>query len=433
MMKITSTAVKSMFVSLALLASLTSHLFAYTPLNSFGQKATRHLRLAINDLAVSKLGRPLFELAPPLPPPATNTLIPAGSYIIDMGVEPQTVNNGLKPYGLVWDLLHNHHVTILWAIKEGKAWGEADFNYSGSDFKGGPFIITASQRTASVNTTIANWEAKGVVGLTTTADFTAPVARVLNHSVRWTLDQQNGQIAEKYLIEAEIPASAYDWTLPGQLDCCQDIFVMPHAEPDWNSHAGLLTWNASQANGGCAGSIWAGCKAVSELENIVNPNNANERLNFLMATPSTPGDSPAVWAGDHDDATPPYSYAHFDHPIMQFIGGVEGAHENGAEQVYLPREAWRPSSLVGVWDPSQSNVPGLSPSGPFSILALWPQPAKPSCPLAWCQHRSKVARLIPFRLQPPAAPATTNSSGVVPVAAPFPTARRPTPLSPPPK
>ena len=37
-----------------------------------------------------------------------NINIPAGSVIIDMGVVPQTINNGIKPYGLVHLILKNH-------------------------------------------------------------------------------------------------------------------------------------------------------------------------------------------------------------------------------------------------------------------------------------------------------------------------------------
>jgi len=33
--------------------------------------------------------------------------IASGSYIINMGVSPQTVANGLKPYGLVYNLVKN--------------------------------------------------------------------------------------------------------------------------------------------------------------------------------------------------------------------------------------------------------------------------------------------------------------------------------------
>ncbi|RMH22736.1 MAG: hypothetical protein D6698_00560, partial [Gammaproteobacteria bacterium] len=90
-----------------------------------------------------------------------------------------------------------------------------------------------------------------------------------------------------------------------------------------------------------------------------------------MKTPANAGDYPAIWADDHNDASPPYNYDHFDHPIMQFLGGVEGAHENGAEEVYLPNDGWRPSTLIGVWDPTQNNVPSISP-GPAGIIVFGP-------------------------------------------------------------
>ncbi len=42
------------------------------------------------------------------------------------------------------------------------------FTYNGIQYKGGPFIIAAAYRTAAVNTAIANWQAAGVDGITTT-------------------------------------------------------------------------------------------------------------------------------------------------------------------------------------------------------------------------------------------------------------------------
>ena len=47
-----------------------------------------------------------------------NETIKAGSYIINMGAtNPQTIANGLKPYGLIYDLLRNHPSLI--AVKTG--------------------------------------------------------------------------------------------------------------------------------------------------------------------------------------------------------------------------------------------------------------------------------------------------------------------------
>ena len=300
---------------------------------------------------------------------ATNETFPTGSYIINMGVQPQTEDNALKPYGLVWELLHDHLIPIHWSIKKGKLKDAVDFTYQGTQFKGGPFIISAEWRSAAVNAVIESWESEGVVGVTTTTTMVVPINRVLNYSMNWTLDEDNGQIAENYLERAGIPESAYNWVLPGDLNCCNDVFVIPHAHPDWENHNNLLYWNDNEANGGCRGAIWTGCKSGSETENIFNPSNPLERLNFLMEDPIGPATNPAVWSGDHDDGTPGYTHDHHDHPIMQFMGTVDGAQESGAEQIYMPTNAWRPSTLIGVYDPDHPDIPSKSP-GPAAKLAF---------------------------------------------------------------
>ena len=57
----------------------------------------------------------------------TNVTIPAGSFIINMGVLPQTVANGLKPYGLVYELLANG-CPVDWVINGSKVKDGADFS-----------------------------------------------------------------------------------------------------------------------------------------------------------------------------------------------------------------------------------------------------------------------------------------------------------------
>ena len=63
--------------------------------------------------------------------------VPSGSYVINMGVIPQTADNALKPYGLIWELLSEQTVPILWVINPGKAKDGIDFTYNGVDYKGG--------------------------------------------------------------------------------------------------------------------------------------------------------------------------------------------------------------------------------------------------------------------------------------------------------
>ncbi|KFC60691.1 hypothetical protein [Flavobacterium gilvum] len=57
-----------------------------------------------------------------------NIEIPSGSFIINMGIVPQTLNNGLKPYGLVYALL-NIECPVYWVINSSKAKDGTDFTY----------------------------------------------------------------------------------------------------------------------------------------------------------------------------------------------------------------------------------------------------------------------------------------------------------------
>src|SRR5690349_21210068 len=66
---------------------------------------------------------------------ATETFT-SGAFIINMGVVPQTVANGLKPYGLIYDLIKNNDVPIKWVIGQGKVKDGVDFTYNGQDFRG---------------------------------------------------------------------------------------------------------------------------------------------------------------------------------------------------------------------------------------------------------------------------------------------------------
>ena len=45
----------------------------------------------------------------------------SGSYIINMGIVPQTYANGLKPYGMVYDLIRNYNTQVKWVIDTAKA------------------------------------------------------------------------------------------------------------------------------------------------------------------------------------------------------------------------------------------------------------------------------------------------------------------------
>ena len=271
---------------------------------------------------------------------------------------PQTINNGLKPYGLVYDLIKNHYVPIKWVINTSKLKDSSDFTHNGIAYRGGSFIIPAAYRTAAVNARITYWQSLGVVGATTTSPVTVPVYATFRTTPVWTLDDQNGAIAEDYLIAAGIPTSAYNWLAPSQLAGCNDIFIMPHADPTWATHNNLLAWNRDYK-----GAIWAACHAVSVIEALKNPSNLSQQMNFLTTTG-------LINYGNHADTSPPYNYSFSTHPFMQFMGVLDGAVQNGSEQVFLPSagSTWRPTTSVAVLDPTQQNVPTLS-AGPAAIVA----------------------------------------------------------------
>jgi hypothetical protein len=276
---------------------------------------------------------------------AQTETFPAGSYIINMGISPQTQDNALKPYGLIYDLIKNNKVPIKWVISPTKAIDGEDFNHQGVSYRGGTFIISAEHRTTAVNNKITSYK---VSGNTITVPLTVDVSYTLNSVPRWTLDDKNGKIAEAFFKQANIPSTAYDWKDPQKLDACNDIFVMPHADPTWSTHSNLYNWNRN-----FKGAIWAGCKAVSELENMTN---GSLQTNFL----STAG---LLFSDKHKDGSTPYSRAFPSSPASQYIGSSDDAHVGGAEQIYLPAlgSSWRPTTQVICFDPSQADVPSKSP------------------------------------------------------------------------
>ena len=286
----------------------------------------------------------------------------SGSFIINMGAtNPNTIANGLKPYGLMYDLIRNYNVPIKWVINQTKVKDGIDFTFNGIQYKGGTFIIPAEYRSAAVNGRITYWTGLGVVGTTTASALTLDVAVTIVSCPKWTLDATNGAIAEQFLINAGITNTAfpgaYNWKSPAALDCCDDYFVMPHADPTWATHGHLWAWNKD-----CLGSVWAGCHAVSVLESLVNPSDATQKMNFL----STTG---LLLFGSHSGGSVPYTHQLPSDPVAQYLGPTDLAQLNGSEQIYMPNAggAWRPTTKIIAYDPTQTNVPGSSP-GPASLI-----------------------------------------------------------------
>ncbi|TXI14787.1 MAG: gliding motility-associated C-terminal domain-containing protein [Pedobacter sp.] len=297
---------------------------------------------------------------------ATET-IPSGSFIVNLGVTPQTVANGLKPYGMIYDLLKNLHVPIKWVINSSKVKDGADFVYNGKSYSGGCFIITEPYRTNEVNAVINKWIALGVIGETITSSLDVDVYATLSYAPRWTLDKTvinlpgvtySGSLAVPFFENAGIPASAYggsslaSWKLPGDLDQCDDIFVLPHSFPTQATHQNLATWNSTNK-----GALWCACIASSQLENISG-------LNFLttggMMCPNY-ALYPSPCIEQHIQGTPSYTYASPADPVIQFVGGMDGA-TGGAESIYLPKLAsiWRSNTALYVTQPDHFNIGGYT-------------------------------------------------------------------------
>jgi len=275
----------------------------------------------------------------------------AGSYIIDMGQSNQTIENGLKPYGLVYELLIVEGIPVCWAINSSKSKDGTDFIADGKDYKGGSFILAGERITGSVMTIINTWRAKGVmVDGPTAGSFTAPVYQELTSWPIAVLDAQNDALITPYYNNAEIPTSSYILHAnPSMLSGCGggDMYVLPHADPDTWDLTDILWLIILRHYINNGGYLWAGCHAVSVLENLPG---CNFLSNDGLVHFKTPG---------HSNGTPPYTYLPSSdaYPIMQFIGNLDNATQTGSEQIFVPGVAgWRNTTSLAVYDPNYVNT-----------------------------------------------------------------------------
>jgi gliding motility-associated-like protein len=278
-----------------------------------------------------------------------STTFKSGTAIIDMGSAAPTVKNSLKPYGLIYALLKNNHVPVSYVVNGAKVKDGIDFIYNGKGYKGGTFIVSADYINTDIQTVLTNWTNQGVVVDYAISSFTVDVTYKFNFVPSWVMDKANGSIGVAFLSAAGIPASAYSFKTPAQLGSCDDLFVLPHADPTWANHGNLLTWNATQK-----GSIWAGCHAASELENLWDGADPATRMNFL----STDG---LVKFTDHNPTSTPFKSALPGDPVGQYVGKTDNAQLSGSETVYLPKtgSAWRPLTNILTTSPAQQDLPSL--------------------------------------------------------------------------
>jgi hypothetical protein len=303
-------------------------------------------------LALLALGLPTGAIAKTFAP---------GAYIIDMGQETQTIENGLKPYGLVYRLIVTQGIPVEWAILSGKAKDAADFKAGNKTYRAGSFIVAGERVTPQVETLIAAWRNKGVVvDGPLAAGFDAPIHKQLTSWPRAVLDAQTAQqLVVPFYANAEVPTSSYVTAgNPTLLTQCGDVYVLPHADPqNWTEASGYFAaLNNFIAQGG---NLWSACHAVSALESI--PGGQFLSQGGLV-----------LWT-DHDDGTPPYAYnpATLSDPVMQFLGTVDGSMQNGSEQIFLPAATgWRTTTTIATTDPDHAQAgPGLPSPGPATVLA----------------------------------------------------------------
>lgn len=304
-----------------------------------------------------------------------NEVISKDSYAVNLGITPQTTANALKPYGFIYEILSEYPVEIKWIINPDKKKDGIDFSLDDESFRSGSFIIPVSYITDEVKKKIETWESRGMIGRFLSEDKRLPVFTELSIAPKWTLDKQNGSIALAYFRAAGIPGSAHggydknNWKMPSELGVCDDIFVMPHAEPKFETHKNLYFWNRK-----FKGAIWAGCHAGSQLENLyghVSEEMDSEliQLNFLSAGVAGARTTGLVPFYDHRYATPPYTHLLPTDPVAQYLGRSDKAIINGSERIFYPKKAnaWRESARMIVVDQSAPDVPELS-NGPGAII-----------------------------------------------------------------
>ena len=276
---------------------------------------------------------------------ATET-VPSGSFIINMGISSPSIVSGLKPYGLLYEMIAVHKVPVKWCINTAKVKDGTDFTYNSINYKGGSFVIPGDLIDNTIQTRIAYWMTQGVQGVYTTSPIAVPVSYTINSFPSIMIDTLSGNqsIIISYFDNAGIPSSAYTTGTPNSITSCHDLWVNPHGDPTWATHGNLYNFALNQK-----GFIWSQCHSVSMLENVVNPSNIAQKMNFLSTSGlQCYGNSKCVGVSEVHVKPPvsPYTHQFPANPVMQFMGSMSGACLGGSEQWYVPlsTSSWRSST-----------------------------------------------------------------------------------------
>ncbi|WP_196886051.1 gliding motility-associated C-terminal domain-containing protein [Aureivirga sp. CE67] len=313
-----------------------------------------------------------------------NLTFETGTAVVNLGVEPQTYDNGLKPYGMVYDLVSNG-IPVYWAFSQEKNYGEEDFSIENTSYKGSVFIISKEfiDNSTITSTLLNNWESEGVVITYVTGNFEVSVYDKITSFPKIVLDEENDQVIKQVFIDkANLPEESYFYNAsPEDLNAsCDDVYVLPHADPHkWTlERIGVLKNFVQQG-----GYLWAGCHSVSALETYTNSleeNACESDLNFLSNGGLVPWkkENGCDIQKHNNQNSGDYSYNSDlgGSPFTQLIGTMDGAFSNGSERIYMPKQAgWRSSTKLFVTDDLHpqvvggTNFPVLSP-GPASLVVF---------------------------------------------------------------
>lgn len=362
----------------------------------------------------------------------------AGAYIIDAGATTgtattQTINQGLKPYGLIYALV-KAKVPVEWIIKNDKVNPTTklpeidqvkgnngiDFTfdcdgigatYAAKDYKTGAFVIPADF-SLQAKPIIDSWKANSAnAGLVVDGPCsnTTPVLPIFATITSWPraiLDTQNGKVAVDYFNNAGFPTVSttavidpanppvYRFASPSQLTPCDDIYVMPHADPTWATHKDLLPFVKS------GGSFYASCHAVSEVENMLYPADYTDvglrgklAMNFLSSGNVAQNQALVKYGSHVEQGTLPYNFykpsdpsavdfasssgslerLRVGDPIAQFLGTTDAATQAGSEQIFIPYSGskWRSTTQIVTYDQTQRDASAQG-TGPASSVLYGP-------------------------------------------------------------
>lgn len=277
---------------------------------------------------------------------STTETFPNGGVIIDMSTA-QTYNKGLKPYGLIYDLLVNHNVPVKWAISDTKVKDGVDFTIGSKSFKAGSFIIPAEYINSAVQTTINTWSSNVDIEDYVGTSFTAPIYGTIKSWPEVMVNNDKPDIIEKYYQYAGIPKSSLDIGSPKNLTDCHDLFLMPHADPqkDWNNadKNELLDFMNNRQ-----GYFYGACETVGNIEGELTSDFHFLSENGLLTTQQH----------SHGNLNYTYDPAYDGDPVMQFLGKIDGATNEGSERIYMPAKGnnWRSATKVAAYQPSHGDA-----------------------------------------------------------------------------